>query len=138
MASKDDKKKKKGNIAPATASMPSWVRLKGSDDAADQTRNRDVNETEVEELLQARWAAKVTKDYELADQSAAALRAMKIAYHDDHKTWYTLALTTVSTTVDTNTSAGGKITKDQKKKRKSSEPETEIVDDKKVSKKKKV
>jgi hypothetical protein len=127
--SKPEKKsKQKGSKAPATVS---WTRILadgvstnmdeeggGISSAAELTAalTREVNVDHVQELLRERWEAKQTKNYEVADQNAAALRMMRVAYHDNNMTWNTLPLATLKRSLDIS-SASKKRTKKQERNR---------------------
>ena len=106
-----DKKRKKVTIAPNAAPLV-WRRIYKEDvDNLDDGQisgqviaySREVDEKNIQMLLQDRWQAKMTKNYEIADKNAAALKMLRIAYHDDDKTWYTLPLTNTQQKVEITT-----------------------------------
>jgi hypothetical protein len=49
----------------------------------------EVDEASVEQLLEDRSTAKLSKDYKKADEIAQKLQNMGIAYVDEKKLWYT-------------------------------------------------
>ena len=51
--------------------------------------NDKVDEANVEQLLEDRSTAKLSKDYKKADEIAQQLQNMGIAYVDEKKLWYT-------------------------------------------------
>lgn len=116
MSSRSDKKKK-AVAAPHAAAPVVWTRLTAEAGVAYNVLNREVNEEEVQLLLKERWDAKLDKDYKIADEKAAALRDMRIAYHDENKTWQTLSLTTVKLVTDSGASMNRKRSKRQERNR---------------------
>ena len=107
MSSKSNKKKK----------AVVWTRLKVEAGVAYNVLNREVDEEAVQQLLRERWDAKLAKSYAVADEKAAALRDMRIAYHDEDKTWQTLSLTTVKLVTDSGASMNRKRSKRQERNR---------------------
>lgn len=115
MTTVQSKQPKKKTIKAVT-----WVRIL-YDEGTHSTINREVDENLVQQLLQERWDAKMNKNFELADQNAAALRVMRIAYHDENKTWQTLPLSDVRKTDIITTAAGRKRSKKQERNRRQAE-----------------
>jgi hypothetical protein len=87
----------------------------------------------VESLLARRWAAKLEKDYDQADDVSNTLKSMGVVYHDEEKSWYTRDLSATNNTSVTPV-VNSSISRD--KKRKSKEKLRNIRQSKKNKRKK--
>ncbi len=94
------------------ATINPWVRIAGPS----TTPNREVDVVQIEKLLAERTAAKLIKNFEVADRIAKALQDQHLAYTDEQKTWYTKPIpAAVSQTEDTKES--NKSTSGEKKRK---------------------